>query len=157
MQPDQPTVIDIPWGAPIELIYSPIRRPLPVRVELTDFKVITRPGAVNAIEDWISTVRMTDGQGQSEDAADIAMRIIRRGITRLGVFSIRAGAGGKDIPAAEQFTILGVGNRPGTGVMILGALLMFGGTLYAFYVKPILLSARKRKLGEAARESAARG
>lgn len=44
------------------------------------------------------------------------------------------------------FTILGVGNNPGIHIVALGAILMSVGIPWAFYVKPLILKARKRRL-----------
>jgi hypothetical protein len=43
-----------------------------------------------------------------------------------------------------NYTGLGVGNRHGVGTMLLGSVLTVLGTLWAFYVKPLIL---RRRLG----------
>lgn len=48
-------------------------------------------------------------------------------------------------PNGQRFTVLGVGNRPGVWVMSGGAILMVTGLMYAFYVKPLIISARKKR------------
>jgi hypothetical protein len=51
------------------------------------------------------------------------------------------------IPAPfARWTILGVGNNPGIHIIALGGILMALGTPWAFYVKPLIMQARKRKL-----------
>jgi hypothetical protein len=45
-----------------------------------------------------------------------------------------------------RWTILGVGNNPGIHIIALGGILMALGTPWAFYVKPLIMQARKRKL-----------
>lgn len=45
-----------------------------------------------------------------------------------------------------NFTILGVGNNPGIYVIASGAVMMSVGIPWAFYVKPLLVKARKRKI-----------
>lgn len=45
-----------------------------------------------------------------------------------------------------RFTILGVGNNPGIYVIATGAVLMSVGIPWAFYLKPVLMQRRKRKL-----------
>jgi hypothetical protein len=48
-------------------------------------------------------------------------------------------------PEGQQFTVLGVGNRPGISVMITGCVLIVAGLLWAFYVKPILIRRAKAR------------
>lgn len=48
-------------------------------------------------------------------------------------------------PNAQSFTILGVGNRPGTLIMLIGCILIVVGIFYAFYIKPIIIKAMKEK------------
>lgn len=45
-----------------------------------------------------------------------------------------------------QFTILGVGNNPGIHIIALGSILMSIGIPWAFYVKPLIMQRRKRRL-----------
>jgi hypothetical protein len=45
-----------------------------------------------------------------------------------------------------RFTILGVGNNPGIYIIATGAVLMSIGIPWAFYLKPILMKRRKRRL-----------
>jgi hypothetical protein len=53
-------------------------------------------------------------------------------------------------PEGQQFTVLGIGNRPGVLPMMVGCVLIFGGIFYAFYVKPILLRVMKKNAIEKA-------
>jgi len=46
-------------------------------------------------------------------------------------------------PNGQQWSVLGVGNRPGVWVMTAGCTFMIIGLLYAFYAKPMIL--RKMK------------
>src|SRR5439155_14967439 len=45
----------------------------------------------------------------------------------------------------RHWTILGVGNRPGVRIMILGCIMIVSGVLYAFYAKPIIIRRMKAK------------
>jgi hypothetical protein len=45
-----------------------------------------------------------------------------------------------------QFTILGVGNNPGIHIIALGGILMSVGIPWAFYIKPLMMQRRKRRL-----------
>ncbi len=55
-------------------------------------------------------------------------------------------------PDGQRWTVLGVGNRPGITVMTTGVLMVFGGLLYAFYLKPVIVRRMKRKALSAARQ-----
>jgi hypothetical protein len=48
-------------------------------------------------------------------------------------------------PEGQRWTILGVGNRPGVGVMVTGCVMIVAGLMYAFYIKPIVIRRMKRK------------
>jgi hypothetical protein len=48
-------------------------------------------------------------------------------------------------PDGQRWTILGVGNRPGVGVMLSGCVMIVIGLLYAFYIKPIVIRRMKRQ------------
>ena len=144
-QTDTPVTVNVPELGNISLIYSTLRRPLPADVELTNFQVIKRPGARQAIEDWISTVSFKTASGAS--AAPISLNHPAK---NQGLVYFQSGwSGREDLPPEQQYTILGVGNRPGTGIMITGAIMMAIGVLYAFYVKPVLLSMKKKELAAA--------
>jgi len=56
-----------------------------------------------------------------------------------------------------SFTILGVGNNPGIYVIAAGAIMMGSGIPWAFYVKPMLLRAKKRQIQRELAEKVARG
>lgn len=47
-----------------------------------------------------------------------------------------------------SFTILGVGNNPGIHIIALGGILMSIGIPWAFYIKPLILQRRKRRIQE---------
>jgi hypothetical protein len=42
-----------------------------------------------------------------------------------------------------QSSTIGVGNRPGVGIMLMGCIMIVSGFLYAFYVKPIVIRRMK--------------
>jgi hypothetical protein len=48
---------------------------------------------------------------------------------------------------------LGVGNRPGLTTMVVGAILMILGIGYSFYIKPLLLNAKKKSLAAWAKQN----
>jgi len=60
-------------------------------------------------------------------------------------------------PSQQQFTILQVGNRPAVRMMAFSCVLIFGGLIWAFYVKPVLIRRMKAAaLAEAARRGRVR-
>jgi hypothetical protein len=62
-------------------------------------------------------------------------------------FRTKAQADRGDIPRPfVQFTILGVGNNPGIYVIAAGAVMMALGIPWAFYVKPAIRQAQKRRI-----------
>lgn len=60
--------------------------------------------------------------------------------------AVRAGQAKR---AAARYTILGVGNNPGIYIIASGAIMMSVGIPWAFYLKPVLVRRKKRKLQEA--------
>lgn len=48
-------------------------------------------------------------------------------------------------PEGQQFTVLGVGNRPGSTTMTFACVMIVSGLLYAFYAKPIIIRRMKEK------------
>jgi hypothetical protein len=48
-------------------------------------------------------------------------------------------------PEGQRWTVLGVGNRPGVVIMTLGCVMIFGGLIYAFYIKPIIIRRMKQR------------
>jgi hypothetical protein len=61
---------------------------------------------------------------------------------------------GRATQPSARFTILGVGNNPGITIVAAGAVMMSLGIPWAFYIKPMIMRGRKRRLQ---RELAARG
>lgn len=53
-------------------------------------------------------------------------------------------------PEGQRWTVLGVGNRPGTWIMTAGCVLIFAGLMWAFYIKPLIIRRMKLRAIEAA-------
>lgn len=140
----EPTLVDVPGVGRLAMLFSTVRRPLPAAVTLKQFDVVKRPGALRSISDWISTVEIAPAGGGSAVKQQVSLNHPTKD---QGLVYYQSGwSGREDAPPEEQFTILGVGNRPGTGMMTAGAMLMIAGILYAFYVAPLLLKRRKERL-----------
>ncbi|MCL2648395.1 MAG: cytochrome c biogenesis protein ResB [Phycisphaerales bacterium] len=121
--------------------FSALRRELPVEVKLTDFKAVKYAGAMDTYEDFVSTLEFTDKRtGEvKESLAHLNHPAMSHGFC----FFQAAWDGKEEALPGERYSVLGVGNRPGLMTMTIGAILAFVGIGYAFYVKPILLRARR--------------
>lgn len=145
----QPAVVKLPDGTQFGLLLATTRRALPTTLTLTDFKAVKYPGAQRAYQDYISQLSAQD-PGQSESRALVAH--LNNPAADHGLYYFQSAWDGDDnAPAAKRFSVIGVGNRPGMPVMILGASLVILGVGFAFYLKPLLLKAKKDALAKWAR------
>jgi hypothetical protein len=48
-------------------------------------------------------------------------------------------------PDGQKFSIIGVGTRPGVNVMLSGCVMIFSGLIYAFWIKPVIISNMKAR------------
>jgi hypothetical protein len=139
-----PTDVNVPGVGPVRLVFSSLERPLPFALTLTDFHPIKYPGAQHSYADYVSTIKVTDDH---TGASRTMIAQLNAPAHADGLAMFQAAWDGHDNPApGERFSVLGVGNRPGTWVMVIGGMLVFVGMLFAFYVKPLLLQRRKRQL-----------
>lgn len=168
--PYSPVVVDLPDGRRMEVVFSRERRKLPAPVVLEDFVLHERVGGFTgdtaSIRDWESVLRFVNPDGTLGEP--VAVRT-----NEPGQFAgFRFFQAMWDPPAGEQsgspsaglnFTGLGIGNRNGVGLMLLGGALSVVGSIYAFYVKPVVKRRRAAKVqarleagefGEAARDRA---
>jgi hypothetical protein len=139
-----PTIIDIPNVGKIGLLLSNTRRELPVSVKLAAFKAVKYPGAVNAYEDYISSLDITDKAAGTKESlvAQLNEPAASHGLCFFHAFW----DGDENAPPEKRFSVLGIGNRPGLTTMTVGVILVIIGIGYAFYIKPMLLNAKKRAL-----------
>jgi hypothetical protein len=139
----EPTVVNIPGIGPIGFLLSTTFRPLPDTLELADFSAIKYPGATRTYLNYISTLKVTQANGQQKTLTPE----LNDPAEDHGLYYFQAAwDGDQNAPPDARFSVIGVGNRPGVMTMALGALLMVLGIGYAFYVKPILLNKKKRDL-----------
>jgi len=145
--------IDSPWGGvkqidlpgttvKLQIALGNSRRELPAKLTLQNFELVNYPGGTindNLFRDFRSTLKVVDRESGEESV----------GVAKMNSPIYFAGGdwlffqSGYD--KQSMSTYIGVGNRPGTGVMTFGCILMAVGLLYAFYVKPVIISRRKRK------------
>ncbi len=169
--PYEPVIIDLPDGRRMELVFSRERRRLPAPVVLDDFVLHEHIGGFTgdtaSIRDWESVLRFVNDDGS------LGERITVRTNTPGGFAGYRFFQAMWDPPAGEQtgspsaglnFTGLGIGNRNGVYIMLFGGTLSVVGSIYAFYVKPVLKRRRAANVrarleagefGEAARRRGA--
>jgi hypothetical protein len=128
------------------------RLQLPAKLTLRKFDMVPYPGGDTGdmIRDFRSTVVVHDPASGDEFTAVAHMNN-----------PIYFGSGAwlffqAQFDPKSRWTVLGVGNRPGVSLMILGCLLMVVGLMYAFYLKPVIIRRMKEKaLAEAAAKKAA--
>jgi hypothetical protein len=139
----------LPDGRRLELLYSRERYQLDHAVVLEEFQLETYPGRQRE-RDYISLVRFLD-DGEYTETQEVRSN---QPSEHDGWWFFQATW---DPPrprmghAGMNYTGLGVGNRHGVLVMLLGSALTVIGTVYAFYYKPVLL----RRIRDRARERAA--
>jgi hypothetical protein len=136
--------------APLQFQLGSTRRPLPATLTLDSFKVIPFPGGSDTpeafIQDYRSTVTMSgnDDADTLTEVASLNHPIYFDG----GRWLFFQAAYDPNVP--HTWTQLGIGNRPAVRVMVSGCIMIFGGLLYAFYVKPIIIRRMKQRALEAA-------
>lgn len=138
-----PTVVETAQGK-VGLLLATVRRPLPSTLTLTKFEPVKYPGALHSYEDYVSTIAAKD---PGEAGTHTLVTRLNNPAADHGLYYFQAAWDGDDnAPAAKRFSVIGVANRPGVPVMVIGAALIVLGIGYAFYVKPLLLKAKKEQL-----------
>lgn len=142
----QPALLTLADGRRIEIMFSRQRRLLPAAVALDDFRIDTHiggfTGQTSSILDWISLVRFQDKDGWTEP---MEVRVNAPQEHR-GLWFFQAQWDPPDPPRFQgdvgsnglNYTVLGVGNRNGVAIQLLGCCIAVFGMIFAFYVKPIL-------------------
>ena len=139
-----PIRIDVPGEETTwELIYSRKRHAIGAALTGRSLNVTYFPGK-RGIESFHSDFEiLADGAAEAINA-----KVSTNHTLELGPWTLfQSGYSGND---HWRYTILGVGNRNGIGVMNVGWILVTLGCLYAFYVKPLLL----RRASSARRDAA---
>lgn len=131
-----------------EIIYS--RYPRSLGYEVTSDRLLVRyfPGR-NSVHSWRSEFFVReDGSDQLQ-----AMNLFTNRTATHGEWTFfQSGAA----PDNWSYTILGVGNRVGIEPMVIGCVLITLGSMYAFYIKPVLIR-RRASAGIARREGRVSG
>jgi len=137
--------ISIPGArAPLQLQLGNACAPLPASLTLDRFDLVHYPGGHDGMSsvfrDFKSTLLVED---PSTGIKDIAVAHLNSPVYFKGgnwLFFQQSWDGQR-----QQFTIIGVGTRPGVDVMITGCAMMLIGLMYAFYVKPLIIRRMKAK------------
>lgn len=148
----RPAIFQTSTGRRVEVAYSRPSAPLPAPVALQEFNLETRvggySGAMDSIRNYVSRVRFWEGGRYGEPR-----RLAVNEPTEHGGFWFFQSEWDRPEEAEQadgmKFTILGVGNRNGVGIMLGGCILAVIGMIYAFYVKPRLVHGlRKKRAGQ---------
>ncbi len=126
-----------------ELLYSRYERDLGATLAGGKLSVTLFPGRQSA-ESWRSDFLAL----VPDAAAPVAAAVYTNQTYNVGEYTLFQSGAASD---HWSWTILGVGNRHGIWPMTLGCILITVGTLYAFYVKPLILR-RRRAAGRATGE-----
>lgn len=163
----EPSRIQLADGTRIEVLFGRRRVPLPSEVSLEEFVLTSHIGDFDGdtanIRNYTSMLRFRDQPGQPwTDPRPVS---VNEPVEHEGYWYFQAQWDPPDQPrfqgdvasAGLNYTVLGVGNRNGVHIQLLGCVIAVVGMAYAFYVKPILKQRRRRavyeRLGD--RESAA--
>lgn len=149
-----PEIVRLPDGRELELLYSRERRKLPAAIVLEDFDVTTYRGK-DEVRNYISTVRFVEDARAGE-----RLRIYSNHPEEHAGWWYFQSTWDPPVPttghAGMNYSGFGVGNRNGVFVMLIGAFMIVLGSIYAFYVKPILIRRHRREI-EARRNVRAAG
>jgi len=134
--------IKLPTGSTLQLALGQVKLPLPARLTLAKFEVVPYPGGDTSTRsmmlDFRSTLKVEDIDS-GESATEIAHMNSPVYFGDGSWLFFQAAYDGEE----HHWTILGVGNRPGVRVMILGCCMIVAGVLYAFYAKPYIIRRMK--------------
>ncbi|MCA9284210.1 MAG: hypothetical protein KDA22_03275 [Phycisphaerales bacterium] len=163
-----PVTMALGDGRKVELMFSRQRLPLPSPIALQEFVLTTHAGGFSGstmeIRNYTSLVRFGSpgpNGGPEEWSEPIAVSVnqpVEHG--GLSYFQAQwdppddARAAGDRASAGLNYTVLGVGNRHGVVIQLLGCIIAVIGMIYAFYVKPAIK--RRRQLAVLAQVEAMR-
>ncbi len=139
----RPTILQLPDGRLLELMYSRRKAKLSTPLALDTFEVDSHlggfTGRTSSILNWRSIVKPLDGTNDS-------MAVSVNDPQQHGDLWFFQSQWDPPDPASQglNYTVLGVGNRRGVFTMLFGSCLAVFGMIWAFYVKPMIK--RKRQL-----------
>ena len=141
-----PTVMRMPDGSEIEMLFSRQRLALPSPIALERFEIAAHDGGftgeTSTIRDYVSLLRFGDGKGGWSEAQRVSVNApVEHG--DLWYFQAQwdppdEGGGAVAPSLGLNYTVLGVGSRHGVVMQLVGCIIAVAGMLYAFYVKPVI-------------------
>ena len=160
--PFEPRTVRLADGREVEVVFSRRRLPLGTEVALDEFVLSSHIGGFTgeqgSIRDYRSRLRFRDGPGSAWGEPVEAS--VNSPVAHDGLWYFQAQwdppdsrpSPGETASAGLNYTVLGVGNRKGVYIQLLGCCIAVAGMIYAFYVKPVI----KRRNREAVLASLAR-
>ena len=152
----EPTVVTLADGRRFELMFSRQRASLPAEIALDEFRLSTHMGGFTGesgtIRDYTSMLRFRE-TNETEWGAPTPLSM-NKPVEHGGYWYFQAQwdppeearREGQRASAGLNYTVLGVGNRNGVYIQLLGSVIAVIGMIYAFYVKPIIKQRRKKKI-----------
>ena len=138
-----PTILQLPNGTLLEMMFSRRRAPLGYKIALDSFEIDSHLGGFTgrtpSILNWRSLVHFLDG-------TDTKIAVSVNDPKRHGEFWFFQSQWDPPDSASPglNYTVLGVGNRHGVFQMLFGSCLAVSGMIWAFFVKPMIKRKRQR-------------
>lgn len=160
-----PSTITLADGSSLEVLFSRQREPLPAPVALETFQLTTEVGGFSgqssSIRNYTSVVRFQQSGGEWSVPERLS---VNEPVEYDGMSFFQsqwdppeeARQGGM-ASAGLNYTVLGVGNRHGVWVQLLGCIVACIGMIYAFYVKPVIKQRNERLVLEEIARAKAEG
>jgi hypothetical protein len=153
--PYKPMVMRLADGREVELLFSRQRLPLGTDIALEEFILTSHvggfTGAMSTIRDYTSAVRFRDPGSAWSEPMTVS---VNDPIEHDGLWYFQAQWDPPDTSSDEgirpsaglNYTVLGVGNRNGVYIQLLGCVIAVAGMIYAFYVKPVIKRRRQEEV-----------
>ncbi|MFZ9914594.1 MAG: hypothetical protein ACO3IB_04570 [Phycisphaerales bacterium] len=154
--PYEPRTIRLADGREAEIMFSRQRLPLGTEVSLEEFILTSHVGGFTgeqgSIRDYRSMVRFRDAS--SGPWSEPVALSVNNPVAHEGLWYFQAqwdppdearGEGDR-ASAGLNYTVLGVGNRNGVYIQLLGCVIAVAGMIYAFYVKPVIKRRRQEEV-----------
>jgi len=137
--PYAPTQVTLPDGRKIEMLFSRKSWPLPRALALEDFELQTHVGGytgqTTSVRDFVSRLRYYDG----DDWSDTFTASLNKPAEVAGKYLFQS----EWDPGNMAYTGLGVGNRNGVYMQLIGTCISVAGMIFVFYIKPIIKRRRR--------------
>lgn len=151
----EPTTLVLEDGRRIEVMFGRRRVPLPAEISLEEFVLTSHigdfDGDTSNIRDYTSMLRFRDRPG--ENWTEPVPVSVNAPVEHRGYWYFQAQWDPPDEPRFQgdvassglNYTVLGVGNRNGVYIQLLGCVIAVMGMAYAFYLKPVIKQRRRRE------------